>query len=192
MRFNNRIVWSPVEEDYLKENRDKMSENQLSAALAKSRAAVKRKLDEFDGKPQTKKMSKRSVIGKRIDLGGLFMRSGWEANVARWLKSQGHEFMYEPKVFTFEGVKHGTVSYCPDFFLPGKNQWLEIKGMLDGKSRTQIRRFKKNYPDEFKKLTVVVGNANTKAAKFFQDLGVPLIYYNDLNKQYKEKIPFWE
>jgi hypothetical protein len=190
--FFHRTVWSPVEIDYLKANRDKMSENQLGVALAKSRAAIKRKLDELDGKPSTKKMSKRSVIGKRPDLNNTFFRSSWEANVARWLKYHKIDYMYEPKVFTYEKYKHGTVSYCPDFFLPQTGQWYEVKGMLDGKSKTQIRRFKKHYPEEFKKLTAVVGSEKTKAAVFFKELGVPVISYNELNKTCKKTIPGWE
>ena len=46
-----KVVWSPVEEEYLKKHREDTSVNQLTIALAKSRNAIKRKLDEFDGKP---------------------------------------------------------------------------------------------------------------------------------------------
>ena len=193
MRFITKTRWSPVEIDYLKANRDKISENQLSVALGKSRNAIKTKCAELDGKKVTKKMSKRSVIGKRVDLDGLFMRSNWEANTLRYLKMKKKTVKYEPKVFYFEGVKSGTMSYLPDFYVEEDDSWIEVKGMLDGRSKTQIRRFKKHYPEEFKKLKVVVGSANTKAAKFFEEMGVPILaYYNDLNKQYKDKIPGWE
>ena len=47
--------------------------------------------------------------------------------------------------------------------------WIEIKGMLDSQSETAIRRFKKYYPEEFKKLKAVVGRKNTKADKFFKN-----------------------
>ena len=59
----------------------------------------------------------------------------------RWLLHVGFEVLYEPKVFFFDGVKSGTVSYCPDFFVSGKavryggvtipnGSWIEVKGYL--------------------------------------------------------------
>jgi len=185
------IVWSPIEEEYLRKNRT-ISINQLTIALAKSRAAIKRKLDEFDGKKITKKMNKRSVIGRRLDL-DQFFRSNWEANVARWWNSKGKKWDYEPQVFAFFefGIKRGTVSYCPDFKVG--NLWVEVKGLLDPKGRVAIKRFKKFYPTEFKKLRAIVGRPGTKADKFFQAEGVPVIaYINELNKKYSKIIPNWE
>lgn len=191
MRFH-KTVWSPIEIEYLKANRAKLSDNQLSIALAKSRNAIKNKCAELDGKPVKKSIAKRSMIGRRKDL-NQFTRSGWEANTLRWLKHEGKKYEYEPKVFPFLDIKHGTTSYCPDIWVPGDNTWIEIKGMLDAKSKTQMRRFKKYYPEEFKKLKVIVGSANTKAAKFFEELGVPVLaYYNNLNREYKNVIDNWE
>lgn len=196
--FRNKLVWSPVELDYLKANRDQLDTNQLSLALAKSRNAVKNKLLELDGKLKPKKASpKRTNIGKRKDL-NKFFRSSWEANLARYLRSTNQAWEYEPKVFTFAGVKHGTVSYCPDFRLiqgtaVNADQWIEVKGFMDGKSKTQIRRFKKNFPEEFKRLRAVVGSPNTAAAKFFASMDVPIFaFYNELNKQCRNTIPGWE
>lgn len=188
--FRNKIVWSPVEIDYLKANRDLTDINQLSLSLAKSRNAVKNKLLELDGKLKPKAASKkRTKIGKRADL-GKFFRSGWEANLARYFKSMKLGYEYEPKVFTYP-YKHGTVSYCPDF--KTEQFWVEVKGFMDGRSKVQIRRFKKHYPEEFKKLRAVVGSPNTAAAKFFAAEGVPILaYYNTLNKDCKHTIPNWE
>lgn len=186
------VKWSPVEISYLKEHREDMNINQLSLALAKSRNAITRKLAELDGKSITKKKNKRSVIGKREDL-KQFFRSNWEANFARWLNLQGQQWEYEPKVFWFIdfGIRKGTIQYCPDFKVG--NTWIEIKGMLDNKGRTAIKRFKKYYPEEFKNLKAVVGRPGTKADKFFKDLGVPILaYINQLEKKYKEQIPKWE
>ena len=189
--FNRQVVWSPVETDYLKEHRKDMSENQLSLALAKSRNAVKRKCLELDGKPLPQKMSRRSVIGKRADL-GQFFRSNWEANCARVWNAEKKKWEYEPKVFVFPGVKRGTVSYCPDFRVD-ETEWIEIKGLLDGRGRTAIRRFKKHYPEEFKKLKAVVGRPGTKAETFFKELGVPIhAYMNELDKKWKKLLPAWE
>ena len=191
MRFH-KVVFSPVEETYLKEHRDDMSTNQLSLALAKSRNAITRKLGEFDGKVYTKKLSKRSVMGRREAL-KQFFRSNWEANCARWFNHQGKQWAYEPNVFSFldHGVKRGTVSYCPDFRVG--TLWVEVKGYLDPKGKTAIRRFKKFYPKEFKKLRAIVGRPNTSADKFFKELGVPIMaYINELTKKFKDKLPSWE
>jgi hypothetical protein len=188
--FRGKVVWSPVELDYLKEKRSTESINQLSLALAKSRHAVKVKLDEFDGKASTKKMSKRSVIGKRKDL-GQFFRSNWEANMARWFNYQGISWAYEPEVFVFKGIRKGTISYCPDFKID--DGWVEVKGMLEPKGKTAIKRFKKHFPEEFKKLKAVVGRRGTDADKFFASIGVPILaYINELDKEFKKVIAYWE
>lgn len=188
--FRNKVTWSPVEIDYLKIHRSE-DQNQLSLALGKSRNAVKNKLLELDGKLKPKIANKkRTNIGRRKDL-NKFFRSSWEANLARYLVASGHGYTYEPQVFTYP-YKHGTVSYCPDFKL-NDGTWVEVKGFMDGKSKVQIRRFKKHYPEEFKKLKCVIGSANTAAAKFFEKEGVPVFYYyNELNKKYRHEIPSWE
>lgn len=189
--FRNKIVWSLVEVEYLKQHR-KEDINQLSLALSKSRNAIKNKLLELDGKKlPTKASKKRTNIGKRKDL-GVFMRSNWESNLARWFNYSGHTWQYEPQVFVFKGVKHGTVSYCPDFLIDNQ-YYVEVKGFLDGKSKTALRRFKKLYPEEFKRLLAVPGSSKTQAAKFFQELGVPIfVYYNELKKDYASVLPNWE
>lgn len=183
------IIWSPVETDWLKSNRDKLPIDQLAIALAKSRNAVSNKMKELDGKPVKKAGKGKTKIGKRKDL-GIFLRSAWEANVARWIKHQGKGFMYEPKNFIFDKFKHGTVSYVPDFLVDG--DWIEVKGMLKGSDKTRIRRFKKFYPEEFKRLKAVC-NPNTDSDRFFQEMGVPIAaYYRDLDKQFKGVIENWE
>lgn len=188
-----KIVWSPVEIDYLKANRS-FPIDQLAIALAKSRNGVMNKMKELDGKPVAKSSKGRTKIGKRKDL-GIFMRSGWEANVARYFKHKKISFMYEPKNFHFEKFKHGTVSYVPDFRLEGIDgnyQWVEVKGMLKGTDKTRIRRFKKFYPEEFSRLHAIC-NPNTAGDKFFQEMGIPILaYYRHLDKEFKVVIPDWE
>ena len=193
----NKVIFSPCELDYLKANREIRSVNELSLYLAKSRAAVKRKLDELDGKKSVPRSGKGNKIGKRddilIDGKPGFFRSGWEANIARILNFKNINWEYEPDIFSFleHGVKRGTITYCPDFKWRGT--YLEVKGYLDGRGRTAIRRFKKFYPEEFKKLKAVVGAPGTKADIFFKELGVPIYaYMRDLTKQYKNKLEHWE
>lgn len=198
MRFGP-VKWSPCETDYLIANRNDRSVNELSLYLGKSRNAIKRKCDELDGKPQPKKKNKISRIGKRDDIvqdgKPQFFRSGWEANVARWMNHKKTPWTYEPDVFPFFefGVKNGTTSYCPDFKYGKTGLYLEVKGQLDAKGKTAIRRFKKYYPAEFKKLRAIVGRPNTVADKFFKKLDVPVIaYINELNKKFKDKVEHWE
>jgi hypothetical protein len=192
-RFN-KVTWSPVEIEYLQENHNKLSINQLSLRLGKSRNATQKKIDEvIHGKVVTKTKNKKSVIGKRADLNNQYVRSAWEANICRWLNHKQISYQYEPKVFPFIEFKHGTTSYCPDLFLPTTGEWIEIKGFLDGRSKTAIRRFKKYYPEHFAKLRAIVGSSNTKAAEFFKEMGVPIYgYYNELKKEFRKTIPGWE
>lgn len=89
----------------------------------------------------------RSRRGRRADLGGSFFRSAWEANVARWLTFHGRKWLYEPKTFWFETVRRGARSYTPDFFLPDENRYIEVKGWMDAKSRTKLKRMAKYFPD---------------------------------------------
>lgn len=128
--FFRAATWSPCELDWLKANREERSINEISLYLAKSRNAVKNKLLELDGKYNPIKKNKISRIGKRDDIlkdgKPQFFRSSWEANLARLLIRQKKEWTYEPQVFIFEAIKHGTVSYC----LTGDTPVLTLKGYL--------------------------------------------------------------
>ncbi len=85
-----------------------------------------------------------------------YFRSVWEANVARWLEYQRiHgwilDWKHEPKTFWFSGIKRGCVSYKPDFqvFIDAKHwYWIEVKGYMDPKSKTKIKRFRAYFPEE--------------------------------------------
>jgi len=89
-----------------------------------------------------------------------FYRSRSEANYARfleWQKSRGiiKDWAYEPETFWFNGVKRGVVSYLPDFkvtFQDGKQEYHEIKGWMDLKSKTKLKRMAKFYPSVVVKL----------------------------------------
>ena len=92
--------------------------------------------------------------GKRADLGGKYLRSKMEANLWRyflWLKEHGEiaECEYEPKEFEFP-VKRGTRFYRPDFRITERNgvtYFLESKGYMDAKSKTQLKRMALHHPD---------------------------------------------
>jgi hypothetical protein len=85
-----------------------------------------------------------------------FFRSSWESNVAKylqWLKEKGEikEWEYEATTFWFEKIKRGVRSYTPDFKITekdGTHNYIEVKGWMDTKSRTKLKRMAKYYPNE--------------------------------------------
>lgn len=98
----------------------------------------------------TWKAAWREFGGKRH-----FYRSRWEANYGRYLeflKTQGQikEWLHEPDVFWFEGIKRGCVSYLPDFKIINNDdsiEYHEVKGWMDNRSKTKISRMAKYHPD---------------------------------------------
>jgi hypothetical protein len=97
---------------------------------------------------------KRSRSGKRDDLKGLYVRSSWEANYARylnWLVSI-HEIRgweYEADEFEFVTIKRGTRFYLPDFKIfnnDGSIEYHEVKGYMDKASKTKLGRMARFYP----------------------------------------------
>lgn len=102
------------------------------------------------------KLNKRSYIQKTLTIGGKthYFKSGYEIAYAYYLEAlkkdnQILDWYYEPETFWFEGIKRGTVSYKPDFKVIDKNKketYYEIKGYMDKKSLTKIKRMAKYYP----------------------------------------------
>ena len=101
----------------------------------------------------------RAKSGIRADL-GIYVRSSWEANYARylnWLIDVGEikGWQYEADTFEFEGIKRGTRFYTPDFkvFLNHSVEceypieYHEVKGWMTPKSVTQLKRMAKYHPD---------------------------------------------
>lgn len=92
--------------------------------------------------------------------GPVYFRSKWEANYALYLDfmiSRGtlKDWQYEAETFFFDGIKMGTNCYKPDFkvFLrDGSIEYHEVKGYMDSKSKTKLKRMKKYHP----KLKVVL------------------------------------
>jgi hypothetical protein len=97
----------------------------------------------------------RARGGKREDLDNRYFRSSWEANYARYLNLlvlQGKilRWEYEPETFYFPNVKRGALSYTPDFRLyelDGSIVYHEVKGWMDTKSKTKLRRMKQHFPN---------------------------------------------
>lgn len=118
----------------------------------------------------------REIGGKR-----LYARSRWEANYARYLEflkqaSEILEWEHEPETFWFNNIKRGVRSYLPDFkvtFKDGHVEYHEVKGWMDDRSKTKIKRMKKYYPDT----VLVVRDA---------------AWYKANNRTLKSIIPGWE
>lgn len=85
----------------------------------------------------------------------LFFRSSWEPNIASYLEFQKQhgiikEWEYESDVFWFEAIKRGVRSYKPDFKITrpdGSQYFIEVKGWMDKKSQTKLKRMKKYHPN---------------------------------------------
>jgi len=92
--------------------------------------------------------------GYRDDLGGIFFRSRWEANYARFLAMLQRQrgivsWEFEPVTFSFEDTTHGIRSYTPDFRIvrpDGSVYFVEIKGWMDRKSAIQFKGMAKQHP----------------------------------------------
>jgi hypothetical protein len=132
----------------------------------------------------------QNLVTEKIS--GMNVRSSWEANFARVSQLYKIEIEFEPRVFTFP-VKRGTKGYTPDFYLTKTEEWIEIKGFLDDKSKIKLKRFKRYYPEEFAKLTMVISKYSTAAKSFVEEIEVPqIIYYEDIRDFYADKIYNWE
>lgn len=118
-----------------------------------------------------------------VTIGGVtfFARSPWEANIACYFESLrvGKEILrweHEPDTFWFNSIKRGVRSYLPDFKITRNNgsvYYVEVKGYMDSKSLTKLKRMKKYHPgvevqlidkDRYKEIK--------KSAKFIKGWGL--------------------
>ena len=84
-----------------------------------------------------------------------YMRSKWEFNYACYLNfllKHGEilSWEHEPDTFWFEKIRRGVRSYLPDFKVVNKSgsiEYHEVKGYMDPKSKTKIKRMAKYYPE---------------------------------------------
>ena len=67
------------------------------------------------------------------------MRSGYEVMYALILEKENIEWEYEPKRFKLcDGLR-----YTPDFYLPEKDIWVDVKGQITEKHKNKHKLFKK-------------------------------------------------
>ena len=112
--------------------------------------------------------------------GTMYFRSKWEANYALFLdflvrQNEIKEWEYEADVFIFEQIQFGTRSYRPDFKVFNHNrsfEYHEVKGYMDSKSKTKLKRMAKYYPEV---KIVLIDSA----------------YYRDLNKKMGKILHFY-
>ena len=93
-----------------------------------------------------------------INVGGkkYYMKSLWERNYARYLNflkdcKSIKDWEYEPFTFLFDAIRSGTRTYKPDFKVyenNGKYVWHEVKGWMDSRSFTKLKRMAKYFPNE--------------------------------------------
>lgn len=103
--------------------------------------------------------------GRSEDLGDRWFRSRWERNYARYLnflvkQREIEKWEYEAETFWFEKIRRGTVSYLPDFKVTKKDgtiEYHEVKGWMDDRSKTKLKRMKKYYPEV--KIVLVDGDS---------------------------------
>jgi len=84
-----------------------------------------------------------------------YFRSGWEVEYAQYLEilkkhKRIKNWEYEPETFWFENIKRGTRSYLPDFRITENDDtqyYVEVKGYMDAKSKTKLKRMKKYHPE---------------------------------------------
>lgn len=190
-----------IEKHYkrLKEQELEKPPAELEYFIARANRTKPKRLRKKKGSIETTKLSPykkgnpyaHTRSGYRSDL-DLVVRSGWEANILRVLKSYNIPYEFEPRVFYFP-VKRGNKAYTPDIYLKNTDEWIEVKGWLDKNSAIKLKRFKKHYPDEFAQLAMVIGKSSKKAREFCEDLGVPkVLYYEEISKLYKDRIGTWE
>ena len=103
--------------------------------------------------------------GYREDI-GLYVRSSWEANVARFFKFMHLDYQYEPEQFEIlSGV------YIPDFRVDGT--YIEVKGWMRDDARQKIEEFRSTYPS---KSLVLID----------QEM------YRHIEREFRTRIPEWE
>ena len=138
--------------------------------------------------------------GKREDI-GIYVRSRMEANYIRYLNFVKTKWEYEPKIFYFDGIRRGTLTYTPDIYLPEEDKWIEIKGWFTQRAKTSLRRFKKYYFSEFQKLIIILDDpfsrnkSNGKAMEYLEEIGIGLNRiqsYKEIRKKLSKLIPGWE
>lgn len=119
--------------------------------------------------------------GERPDLGNVYFRSSWDANIARYLNllqqcGEVRSWGYETRTFQFHNATVKPFTYTPDFEVvtpSGDTEYWEVKGWKDKKWEHKLALFRKTYPEE--RLRVI----NQRE-------------YLSIEKQFSFKVDAWE
>lgn len=155
-------------DDVLKETGDKISqalkgktwEDVYGATEAQIRRAKLSRKMSGRGNHMFGRPTSHTRGGFREDLGH-YVRSSWEADYARILNYLGEPYAYEPKTFLLVRRDGSEMTYTPDFYLPNKDEYVEIKGFMRDLDQEKINLMAEQYPDIC--LTLV---SSTKFAEF--------------------------
>jgi len=168
--------------------------------LIKETFTEKKICDASKGKIKKSAKRRRSspVKGIRPELDKkTVFKSKMEANTCRALIERGWKWEYEPKRFSFAkkvGNSSKVKSYLPDFLITkGKEKrWVEVKGRFFSGDKTRLKGFKRDFPEEFKNMLFVTKKYAKKEIEFAKQMGIEVWIYEDLCKEYKDKIKGWE
>lgn len=152
----------------------------------------KKKKKKNKGTSPFKHVSHGSAIDLPKGKDKIVFRSSWERNFARYLEFKKIEWTYEERVFTFNGAKRRPFQYLPDFYEVDNDVYWEVKGYLRGQDRMKMRRFRKYYPDEFKKLKILCSKSNKKGIQFYNSMDLEVYFIEDLKDETNGQISYWE
>jgi len=111
------------------------------ANIGKKRVELRGENNPMHTHPNSYK-SKYGKTGFRADL-GFFVKSSWEANIARIFNFLGFSIQYEPQSFA---LSDGS-TYRPDFLIHETGELIEVKGRWIGGAKEKVDLFQKEYPD---------------------------------------------
>lgn len=120
--------------------------------------------------------------GIRKDIGH-YVRSTWEANIARVCLFLNRKYEYEKERF-YVDVNGVNFSYCPDFYFPAKKLYYEIKGHARASDKWMCSC--KNCVEKRDIMKEVVKKYNIKVIIVGRD------EYNKFRRKFKKRIANWE
>jgi hypothetical protein len=189
LKFRAKEFGAPMEgKKHSKESLNKISESSkkmwaMPESVMRSEASLQKRSDAMRDINNNKMSGKRpSSVYSRTTKGWwengekkYYMLSKWEMNYAWYLeflisKGEIKSWEYEVDTFWFEKIKRGVRSYTPDFKVvinSGSIEYHEVKGWMDDKSKTKIKRMAIYHP---KVILKVVGEKEYKAIRKWANL----------------------